>query len=355
MILERFMNKANLLKISILAVSTALTLAIHYGWILEPIFGHSSLCHAIHSRLCYVPIVMAASWYGMRGGLLTALVISILILPFIFILKNPHVDVTSELVEIVFYFALAALTGGLIDRESKIKRRQKETQLQLERSHKLSLIGQMAAGLAHEIKNPLASIKGAVEIVGNNKTSPDEKKEFQGIIVKEIKRIDGTVREFLEFARPKEMKFQRVNLGDIVSSAGKQLQNQIEKAGQHLHLTREEDVFVNADAGKLHEVILNLILNAIDASKPEQEIRVIVETMQQKAELIVEDFGIGLSDNEKEKIFDPFFTTKSKGIGLGLAIVKSIIERHSGNIIVESVFGKGTKFTISLPLERRTG
>lgn len=348
------MNKADLQKISILAASVALTIAIHYGWILEPIFGHSSLCHAIHSRLCYIPIVMAASWYGLRGGLLTALVISILIQPFIFILKNPHVDVTSELVEIVFYFALAALTGGLIDRESKIRRDQEETQLQLERSHELSLVGQMAAGVAHEIKNPLASIKGAVEIVGNDKTSPDERKEFQGIIVKEIKRIDGTVQEFLEFARPKEVKFQRVNLGDIINSAGKQLQGQIEKAGQHLHLTTEENVFVKADPEKLREVILNLILNAIDASKIEQDINVVARAIRQKAELIVEDFGVGMSDGEKEKLFDPFFTTKSKGVGLGLAIVKSIIEKHSGNIIVESALDKGTKFIISLPLEGET-
>jgi len=336
-------------KLSILFVLTAITVAIHYGWVLEPLIGHSSLCHAIHSRLCYIPIVMAASWYGLRGGLLMALSISILIQPFIFLIKNPFVDVTGELVEIVFYFAFGILIGALIDRESKIKRQQEKMELQLERSHKLSLIGQMAASVAHEIKNPLASIKGAVEIVGDDHISADEKQEFRNIIIKEIKRIDGTVQEFLEFARPKEMKFQKVDLADIVKSAAKQLQSQIEKAGLHLTINAKDKLYVQADPDKLHEVILNLALNSMDASKAGGEIQIDTTASQGRVTLTVEDFGHGISEDDKEKIFDPFFTTKTKGTGLGLAIVKSVIERHGGIISMESAANKGTKFIISLP------
>jgi signal transduction histidine kinase len=337
-------------KIAILSGITTLTLAIHYGWVIEPLLGHSELGHAIHSRLCYIPIVMGSAWFGLRGGFTIAMIISILVQPYIFLLNNPHVDISSELVEIVFYFALALITGTLIDRESKIRKSHEETQLQLERSHKLSLIGQMAAGVAHEIKNPLASIKGAVEILGSDEASPEEKNEFQEIITKEIRRIDSTVKEFLDFARPREIKLERTNLSDIAQMAIKQLQNQIDKAGMILTSQIDDSIIVYADSEKMHQVILNLILNAIEASNSGGAIRLSLSVFQEKAILSVEDSGHGIGEIEKRKIFDPFFTMKAKGTGLGLAIVRAIIERHNGVISVESELGKGAKFIIRLPL-----
>ncbi len=344
------MQKNNWIKIIILAVAVTLTVAIHYGWVLTHIFGHSAWIHAIHSRLCYIPIVVGAAWFGLRGGLAVALAISILVQPYIFILGAPHSDVSSELVEIVFYFALAFLTGGLIDRETKIRKRQEETQLQLERSHQLSLLGQMAAGVAHEIKNPLASIKGAVEILGSGDGTAAEKKEFQGIIVGEIKRIDRTVQGFLEFARPKEMALNRIDLGATVRLSVRQMRNQIEKAGIVLEAEIPENIFVMADPEKIHQVIINLLLNALDVSDKGRKLSVILRADRRKAYLAIEDYGAGMSDDEKVRIFDPFFTTKAHGTGLGLAIVKSIIERHKGTIEVDSAPGKGTKFTVQLPL-----
>jgi two-component system sensor histidine kinase HydH len=344
------LNKSDWIKIAILAATVTLTVAIHYGWVLVNLFGHSDWIHAIHSRLCYIPIVVGAAWFGLRGGLAVALAITILIQPYIFIMGAPHSDVSSELVEIVFYFALAFLTGGLIDREAKIKRRQEETQSQLERSHQLSLIGQMAAGVAHEIKNPLASIKGAVEIIGDDTVTAEEKNEFQGIIAGEIKRIDGTVQEFLEFARPKEVELNRVDLGVTVQSSIRLMQNQIESAGIKLETALPENIVVMADPEKMHQVIINLLLNAIAASKEGQKMEVTLRSDRWSANLIVKDYGDGMKPDDKARIFDPFFTTKAHGTGLGLAIVKSIIERHKGKIDVESVPGQGTEFTIQLPL-----
>jgi signal transduction histidine kinase len=343
------MRRENIWKLSILSGIIAITVAIHYGWVIEPIFGHSSLAHAIHSRLCYIPIVVAASWYGFRGGTLAALAISILIQPYIFLLNNPHINVTGELVEIVFYFAIGSMTGAIIDRESEIRKRQEETQLHLERSHKLSLIGQMAAGVAHEIKNPLASIKGAVEIMGGDQASDAEKKEFQGIVIKEIKRIDAAVAEFLDYARPREIKMQDVNLSEIVRRSCRQLENQIEKASLKLSLNIAENVRISADAEKIHQALLNLTLNAIEASSAGGEIKIELRPSQAEVILTVADNGSGISESDKDKIFDPFFTTKAGGSGLGLPIVKSIIERHNGRIELESQPGRGTKVLIRFP------
>ncbi|SYZ72344.1 putative Integral membrane sensor signal transduction histidine kinase [Candidatus Zixiibacteriota bacterium] len=344
------MQKNDWIKVLTLAIIVAITVAIHYGWVLTHFFGHSAWIHAIHSRLCYIPIVAGAAWFGLRGGLAVALAISILIQPYIFILGAPHSDVSSELVEIVFYFALAFLTGGLIDRETKIRKRQEETQLQLERSHQLSMIGQMAAGVAHEIKNPLASIKGAVEILKGDEATHEEKKEFQDIIVREIKRIDGTVQEFLEFARPKEMEFARIDLGTTVQASIRLMQNQIESAGVSLETDVPENIMVMADPEKVHQVIINLLLNALEASKSGQKIVVRLGRDRRAATLAIRDQGDGMDPDDKAKIFDPFFTTKPHGTGLGLAIVKAIVERHKGTVEVDSTRGKGTIFTIRLPL-----
>jgi len=337
-------------KIAILISSTAFTLAVHYGWVLQPLFGHSNLIHAIHGRLCYIPIVIAASWFGLRGGLCTALAISILVLPFIFFGGGGHTDTSGEFLEIIFYFAIASLTGGLVDREAKIRRKQDQTQLQLEKTHKLSMIGQMAAGIAHEIKNPLASIKGAFEIVCHKNTEAEEKKEFEGIVFKEVKRIDDTVSEFLEFARPKEFKLKKIKLADSLKTALKQMQNQINSAGVELKTNINNQIFVFADPQKIHQVIINLVLNAIEASKVNDIIEVSLSADDSNACIKFSDKGEGLSSNEIDKIFEPFYTSKAKGTGLGLTIIKSIIERHDGSIKVNSVKGKGTDFIITLPL-----
>ena len=337
-------------KILILVSSAAITLAIHYGLILQPIFGHAGWVHAIHGRLCYIPIVIAASWFGLRGGIWMATVISVLALPYIFYFGGFHVNLSSELIEIIFYFAIAILAGGLIGREAKIRYQHEQSKLQLERSHKLSMIGQMAAGVAHEIKNPLASIKGAFEILSADSPVTEEKKEFQDIVFKEIKRIDGTVMEFLEFARPKEFELKRVKLGEILESALKQFQNQIAKAGLKLESNIAENIYINADSEKIHQVIINFILNAIEASPKGGSLAIALIKNGGYAKMIFKDSGIGFAAHETERIFEPFYTTKPKGTGLGLAIVKSIIERHGGSISVSSDQIKGAMFTIVLPV-----
>ena len=255
-----------------------LTVGIHYGWILEPIFGQSHWIYAIHGRFCYIPIVIAASFFGMRGGLI-------------------------------------------------------------------------AAGVAHEIKNPLASIKGGVEILCSDATSDDEREEFREIVTSEIRRIDGTVKEFLDFAKPRESRLEKINLTEVVAAAVRQLEGQVDKGGVTISQRADSTLTVSADREKIHQVVLNLLLNAIDASANGDTIDVTTRaTDDDRAELIVRDYGKGIDPSEAERVFEPFYTRKPSGSGLGLAIVKSIVESHNGWVSLQAAPGGGAEFRVILPL-----
>ena len=337
-------------KISFLAGVIALTVGIHYGFVLEPIFGHTGWVHAIHGRFCYIPIAVAAVWFGLRGSLTVATVISVVVLPYVLSSGKHGSGLSGEIVEIIFYYAIALLTGALIDRELLIRKKQEQTQLQLERTHKLSMVGQLAAGVAHEIKNPLASIKGAVEILVDESTPAEDKSEFKDIVVKEIKRVDGTIGEFLDFARPKEIEFKKIDMVSLVNAAARQLEAQLEKMNLRIRTDLEDNIFISGDYQKIHQVLLNLILNAADASDHNDVINVNLKKQGAKEIcLCVSDKGSGIDNLNIEKVFDPFYTTKSTGTGLGLAVVKSIIEKHNGSIEINSRRDKGTEMKIILP------
>lgn len=337
------------IKIASVAGLIGMTVAIHYGWLLEPIFGESHWIHAIHGRFCYIPIVVTATFFGMRGGIVAATAVSVLVMPFVLSSELADHELAGEMVEILFYFAIAILTGALTDRERISRQRQEQTQLQLERSHKLSMVGQMAAGVAHEIKNPLASIKGGVEIICSDDTPEPERQEFREIVGREIKRIDGTVQEFLEFARPRESHLEEIDLSEVVAAGVRQLENQASSAGITIAQTSSSGVMVLADREKIHQVVLNLLLNAIDASDDGGRVEVSVSANGDTAALAVRDFGHGIDIANTERIFDPFYTSKPKGTGLGLAIVKSIIESHQGAVELVTVEGRGALFCVTLP------
>lgn len=341
-------------KIAILGGLITITLGIHYGWIIEPIFGHVHWIHAIHGRFCYIPIVIAASWFGLRGGLYAASIISILVLPYVFGQTSQVHDFAGEIVEIIFYFAIAVLSGALIDRQLLARKKQEEMRIHLERSHQLSMVGQIAAGVAHEIKNPLASIKGALEIIGDKGTSSAEKEEFRGILFREIKRMDSTITEFLNFARPKVTKLEKLELSDLIPATIKSVEAHALHQGVTIQQDIEDGIVIQGDKEKLHELMLNLLLNAIQVSRPESIIEVWLEKKNASmAVLTVKDSGEGIEESNLERIFEPFYTTKAAGIGLGLAIARAIVENHNGTIEVESQPGQGAKFEVSLPLFKR--
>lgn len=336
-------------KIILIAAVTALTTAIHYGIVLEPIFGDRHWIHAVHTRFCYVPIVIAASWFGLRGGLWTAAAISIIVLPYIFGSQLSEHNLASELVEIVFYFALGTLIGGLIDRENATRRHREVMRSELERSERLSMVGQIAAGVAHELKNPLASIKGAVEIIGDDSTSEADRREFRDILFREIKRIDGTVSEFLEFARPREARMEILDISELLRGTLRQVEPQASERQITFRENIAERVTLNGDRDKLHEMILNLILNAIQASPAGSAIDISLDIAADRIELAIKDYGEGIAPEIRGRVFEPFFTTRASGTGLGLPIAQSIAKLHGGEIAVAAGGDNGALIHVTLP------
>jgi signal transduction histidine kinase len=226
---------------------------------------------------------------------------------------------------------------------------------EIERAGHLASMGELAAGLAHEIKNPIAGIKGALEVIIQRTEASDPKKEIFTEILSQIDRIHNIVQDLLDYARPKAMTFKPVNPNDYIQNAIKLAQSQTQDKDIQIKFKGfDNDIRVNCDENKIQEVILNLLINSISAIEKKGEISIILEKINNKnIDIVIEDNGKGIKKEHLSHVFDPFFTTRKKGTGLGLSICKRIIDAHRGSIEVNSVEGKKTVFAIRLPLYRQ--
>ena len=237
------------------------------------------------------------------------------------------------------------------------------TEEALQRSKQLAMVGQMAAGLVHEIKNPLAGIKVSMEVLSSELEMEQEDREIMLRVVNEVNRIEALLRNVLEYARPPKPEFYSCDIKRLLETSIKNVELSL-KSPAHSAQKDKNFVFsrhleeplpvVMADSSKLLQVFLNLFLNAIEASPDGGTITVAASRLESGngVRIVIVDSGRGLEAETLAKIFQPFFTTKPKGSGLGLAISKRLIEQHQGTIEASSVSGQGTTFTITLPLEQ---
>jgi two-component system, NtrC family, sensor histidine kinase HydH len=324
--------------------------------------------HNVYRRLYYIPIVLAAFSHGLKGGVGAAVVASLAYAPHAFFMAHSDPAPTlDKVLEMVLYVAIGGLTGWLVNRQSEIRQaleRSLEERDVLEeslvRAGKLSALGQLTAGLAHEIRNPLASIMGSAEAVAAEFDEEHRKYRMGQLLLAEIDRLNRVVSDFLRFARPGEPQRVAVDpmelageVRELTAARAKHLQVDVELAADTAPTT------VLADPDQIRQVILNFFLNAYGAIEEhdhdghyEPEISVIYQRRQVGGRRLfclgVRDNGPGVAEEVRDKIFDPYFTTRDEGTGLGLSVSSRIAEAHDGFIDVTTA-SPGATFWLCLP------
>ncbi len=324
------------------------------------------LLHEAFQYLCYAPIIAAAYWYGAWGGLAAALFAAAAFIPHIRMTWATNPPYAASLyAQVIVFHALGVSVGILSSVERKravtyrdmaeslerANRELRESDEHLRRADRLSALGEMAAGLAHELRNPLASIKGSLEIVAARLAPGTPEAEFTHIASKEIARLDGLVTEFLTYARPRDPELRPARLTDVIEHVAGLLRSEADRAGAILSLETSYVVPpVLIDAEQMMQVVFNVVLNAIQASPPGGRVRVRERTDGGAALIEVIDEGPGIPPQHGSRIFDPFFTTKDRGTGLGLAIAHRVVTAHRGTIEAVPAPERGTIVRLRLPL-----
>ncbi|TYO97697.1 signal transduction histidine kinase [Geothermobacter ehrlichii] len=323
-----------------------------------------------------LPIVMAASRLSLAGTTLVATVAGLayfLLLPEGFIIASDFWVEFPEFVLIcVTYLFVGLLVQTLssearnqlqrqqdLNRELSIQKNELSRTLaqlstaeqQLRRRDRLAALGEMAAGIAHEIRNPLGIITSTAQLLQNRKQIGHNTEELLNIIREESTRLNKLINDFLAFGRDTHPNLQPCDLKELVARTADGFQQVTEQAGVTLRLNTPNTVTARADGDMLRQVLLNLLLNAVQACSPGQEITISLDQTPAKALLQVADTGHGIDPKLHDKIFNPFFTTRDKGTGLGLANAHKLIEAQGGELHFSSTPNRGSVFTISLPLE----
>jgi signal transduction histidine kinase len=232
---------------------------------------------------------------------------------------------------------------------AEANQRLQEAEKAARRSDRLAALGQLSAGLAHELRNPLGTIKASAELLQRNVAAEnDVAREMAGFIASEVDRTNSLVTRFLQFARPLKLRRDNADLAQTLDRAIAQVEREAKGAAIYKNYEPEIAPFP-FDAELMERVFYNLILNAVQASPPGGAVSVKTRSAGDAVEIAVIDRGVGIEPHQRDSIFNPFFTTKPEGVGLGLAIVSKIVDEHGGKITVESEPGKGSVFHVLLP------
>jgi two-component system, NtrC family, sensor histidine kinase HydH len=349
----------NLRAIALVLSGIAVTSAGHY---LTP--PDLLLWHGIFQRLYYLPVVYAAIAFGWVGGLGAALLAGALYIPHILTTwRHEHHYALEQYAEIFMFLAVGLVTGILSDRErkhraelqvsaqelSRLNRELQDTFEQVKRADRLAAIGQLAAGLAHEIRNPLSSIDGAAEVLDVAGDRPELRKETVAIIRKECSRLNRLLTGLLDFARPRIQEWRPVDLARVLDSVIDLVAHSAGK-GINFHQNSAPGLpQLLGDEEQLSQVILNLTLNAAQAMPDGGDVWLSAIQEDGGIAIRIRDQGAGIPQENMDKIFDPFFTTKDAGTGLGLSVVHQIVTRHGGSVTVSCNPEKGMTFRLFFP------
>ena len=324
--------------------------------------------HYLIQRLFYVPVVYAGLYFGWRGGLSAAVLAGFAYLPQILATWKLHPSYSiNQCAEVALFCVAGVVAGILADRERRQKKTLQETAEQLsrvygelqdnfermKRTERLYALGQLSAGLAHEIRNPLASIEGAAGVLLREPPSEERKIEFLQIIQKETRRLNRLLTNFLNFAKPREPEFATMRVEQMLDSVIALAEHAIRRNQIVFRKEVADDLTeLECDSEQLTQILLNLTINAIQAMPEGGEIVLSARRQDGNAVIEVQDQGTGISEKDLEKIFDPFFTTKESGTGLGLPVAHQIAARQGGVLTAARNTDKGMTFSLEIPLSR---
>lgn len=254
----------------------------------------------------------------------------------------------------VMFLIFLALLLVVRKAEHILRRRAQEQKLledQLNQAERLAVLGEMVAGVSHEIKNPLGIIRSTAELLEEKSAYDQVQKKLSTIIIEESGRLNDIVTDFLDFARPQVPNFQQCRLEEIIDRNLSFLRPELDKKRVLVNNGNlNSGAFsIEADPGLLYRAFLNIFINALQSMRDGGNVSIKIREENENYEVEIQDTGIGIGAENLKKIFNPFFTTKEKGSGLGLAIVKKIIEGHKGTVWIESEEGVGTRVFVALP------
>jgi two-component system sensor histidine kinase HydH len=324
--------------------------------------------------LMLLPVMSAATSLGL-AGLVVAVVLACGAYLSLLLFVPPESSVPADQWPVLVLFAATFPIAGFLTYElleanraatrkaqiaaeqlAEANRHLREAQAEVRRTERLAALGQLSAGLAHEIRNPLSTIKASAEMLGKNvNTDSALAHEMAGFISSEVDRTNALVTRFLDFARPLSLRLERTEITEVIDEAVAEVEKHTPPLDVSIYKNYSPDIppFL-LDRQLMERVLYNLLLNAAQASPPQGSVT--VKTRQvggteegDTVEIDVIDRGSGIAPKDRESIFNPFFTTKSSGVGLGLAIVSKIVDEHGGEITVESEPGAGSVFRVLLP------
>lgn len=230
--------------------------------------------------------------------------------------------------------------------------KQKSLEMEIRRNERHTALGKMAAGVAHELRNPLSSIKGLALLLGSKFDQQSTDGEAAEVLISEVERLDRSISELLDYSRPEFLEISSLQLVQPIKKAIRLIRSDAQAENiQIIENYEDETRLVEGDQDKLTQLFLNLFLNSLQAMDNGGILSVTTEHTADRTLVVVADDGQGIDDVVKEKIFDPYFTTKNDGTGLGLSLSAKIVEDHRGSIDIESIPGRGTTVTITFPVQ----
>jgi len=329
--------------------------------------------HLIYMELYFIPILLAAFQFGVKGGVGAALTVTAFYLPHVMLQWGGLVETNLlRFLQIILFNVIGYLTGlkaqGEREKTEKYRQlaekleelnvqqqRQSEMLLEMERklraTDRLAIIGEMTASLAHEVRNPLASIRGAIQILKEKAPEDLKSSEFFEILEQETKRINTVVENYLSFARKPTTSQSLVHVEETIELLLKMLESRARKQIVKMDFIKAEPLPpIETDPNIFKQVLMNLLLNALQAMPTGGKLTVKAKKETTNLSIEITDQGKGIPSDQLDKIFKPFYTTREEGTGLGLSIVKRIVDENRWQISVQSKVGQGSSFKVTIPL-----